>query len=53
MAEDGAPGRLRGIASRSEGLREALVPHWRGGASCQVLEGGRIALGDPVRWEGS
>ena len=37
--------------AQHDGLRQALVPHWRGGASCRVVEGGRIAHGDPVRWE--
>jgi MOSC domain-containing protein YiiM len=30
------------------GLTEALVPEWRGGVSCTVLEGGVVALGDAV-----
>jgi MOSC domain-containing protein YiiM len=30
------------------GLREALVPEWRGGVSCTVLEGGVVTLGDAV-----
>lgn len=30
------------------GLRQALRPHWRGGVSCTVLEGGGVALGDEV-----
>ncbi len=30
------------------GLRQALHPEWRGGVTCKVLEGGRIALGDAV-----
>ena len=33
------------------GLREALTPKWRGGASCRVVSGGRIELGDEVRLE--
>lgn len=33
------------------GLRQALEPAWRGGASCRVLEGGAIAPGDVARWE--
>jgi MOSC domain-containing protein YiiM len=32
------------------GLREALAPDWGGGAWAEVLEGGRIAVGDSVRW---
>ncbi len=36
-----------------EGLREALVPDWRGGLTCRVLTGGRIATGDPVSLEDS
>ena len=31
-----------------EGLRRALHPEWRGGVTCQVLEGGRVAIGDRV-----
>lgn len=35
----------------SPGLREALIPDWRGGIGCRVLRGGAIALGDAVRIE--
>lgn len=31
-----------------EGLRQALTPDWRGGVGCSVLEGGSVAIGDPV-----
>ena len=31
-----------------EGLMRALYPDWRGGVTCRVLEGGRVALGDAV-----
>jgi MOSC domain-containing protein YiiM len=34
-----------------EGLRAALEPEWGGGAFGVVLEGGEIAVGDPVAWE--
>src|SRR4051794_29684488 len=30
------------------GLRAALRPHWRGGAFGEIVEGGTIAVGDPV-----
>ena len=30
------------------GLLKALAKEWRGGVTCRVLEGGRIAIGDPV-----
>jgi MOSC domain-containing protein YiiM len=29
-----------------DGLTEALRPDWRGGVTCQVVEGGAIAIGD-------
>ena len=31
-----------------DGLMRALYPDWRGGVTCRVLEGGRVAIGDPV-----
>jgi MOSC domain-containing protein YiiM len=31
-----------------DGLMRALYPEWRGGVTCRVLEGGRVAIGDPV-----
>lgn len=34
-----------------EGLQAALRPEWRGGVYGAVLEGGELAVGDPVRWE--
>ena len=30
------------------GLTAALKPDWRGGVTCEVLAGGRVALGDTV-----
>jgi len=33
------------------GLREAMYPHWRGGAWGEVLDGGQITVGQPVAWE--
>ena len=33
------------------GLREALAPHWRGGAFGEVIRGGEVSLGDTVSWE--
>lgn len=32
------------------GLRAALLPHWRGGISGEILEGGTIRLGDRAEW---
>ena len=34
----------------SPGLRGALAADWGGGAFGEVLDSGRIAVGDPVRW---
>ncbi|MDP3461382.1 MAG: MOSC domain-containing protein [Bacteroidales bacterium] len=31
------------------GLKEALQPHWRGGVTCRVLNGGLIRLNDAVQ----
>jgi MOSC domain-containing protein YiiM len=33
------------------GLREAMVPHWGGGAYAEVLDGGVITIGDEVSLE--
>jgi MOSC domain-containing protein YiiM len=33
------------------GLQAALTAHWRAGAYGEVVEGGAIAVGDPVGWE--
>ena len=33
------------------GLREALLPDWRGGVTCRVVRGGEIKLDDEVRLE--
>lgn len=33
------------------GLEQALRPDWRGGAFGEVVEGTRIAIGDPASWE--
>jgi MOSC domain-containing protein YiiM len=33
------------------GLKGALLPHWRGGVTTRVIEGGRLTVGDRVRIE--
>jgi MOSC domain-containing protein YiiM len=33
-----------------QGLREALQPNWGGGAFGEVLNDGRISVGDEIRW---
>lgn len=33
-----------------DGLRRALEPAWRGGAYCRIRVGGRIAVGDRIRF---
>ena len=35
-----------------QGLQAALSPPWGGGAFGEVLDGGAIAVGSPVAWEG-
>ena len=32
------------------GLRDALRPHWRGGAFGEIVEGGSIRVGDEAEW---
>jgi MOSC domain-containing protein YiiM len=32
------------------GLRNALRPHWRGGAFGEIVEGGTIRVGDTAEW---
>jgi MOSC domain-containing protein YiiM len=34
-----------------QGLRQTLRPRWRGGVFAEVLDGGEIAVGDPIGWE--
>ena len=34
-----------------DGLRTAMKPNWGGGAFAEVLDDGRITVGEPVVWE--
>ena len=34
------------------GLQTAMRERWAGGAFAEVIEGGEIAVGDPVTWAG-
>lgn len=38
----------RRMEEASPGLLKALHPDWRGGVTCQVLEGGAVRVGDEV-----
>ena len=33
------------------GLRALMFPEWRGGAFAEIIDGGRISVGDSVAWE--
>lgn len=33
-----------------QGLRKALDPHWRAGAFGEIVEGGKIRVGDAAEW---
>jgi len=33
------------------GLRQVMSQDWRGGVYAEVVKGGEIAVGDPVRWQ--
>ena len=33
------------------GLRAALEPDWNGGVFGEILDGGEVRVGDPVRWD--
>jgi len=39
------------MEKQRKGLRKALEPEWRGGATCRVLEAGSIRCGDAVSLE--
>jgi MOSC domain-containing protein YiiM len=35
------------------GLKDEMAPLWRGGAYGEILDNGRVAVGDEVTWEKS
>ena len=37
------------MEAASRGLRAALKPEWRGGVTCNVVQGGAIKVGDNVK----
>ena len=39
------------LEEAAAGLQAAMRERWGGGAFAQVVEGGAIAVGDPVAWE--
>ncbi|MGI9432882.1 MAG: MOSC domain-containing protein [Myxococcota bacterium] len=39
------------MEEQRSGLRAALEPAWRGGATCRVIHGGHLRRGDPVTWD--
>lgn len=41
----------RVMDAQHPGLRAALEPEWRGGASCRVIHGGAVRVGDDVEWD--
>ena len=49
IVEETAPCEV--MDATSHGLRQALIPNWRGGVCCQVQQGGKIKIGDKVTLE--
>ena len=49
IVEETAPCEV--MDATSHGLRQALMPDWRGGVCCQVKHGGNIKIGDKVTIE--
>jgi MOSC domain-containing protein YiiM len=47
----GETGPCKRMEEAAPGLHDAMREHWGGGAFAEVLDGGPIALGDPVAWE--
>lgn len=39
------------MEEQAPGLRQALTPDWRGGVTCDVAQGGEVAIGDGARLE--
>ena len=39
------------MESKRVGLRQAMMPDWRGGVCCEVIAGGDVSIGDAVTYQ--